>query len=67
MTQRKDKADRIKWKELIGNQEDFLRPLVREVIQHVLEAEMEEGSEREKGNERRSGWDIDLATMDGRW
>jgi len=42
MTQRKDKADGIQWKELIGNQEDFLRPLVREVIQQVLEAEMEE-------------------------
>jgi len=27
---------------LIGGQEDFLRPLVREVIQQVLEAEMEE-------------------------
>ena len=42
MTRKKDKADGMKWKELIGGQEDFLRPLVREVIQQVLEAEMEE-------------------------
>jgi len=42
MTRKKDKTEGMKWKELIGGQEDFLRPLVREVIQQVLEAEMEE-------------------------
>ena len=49
MTQRKDKAERTKWKELMGDQEDFLRPLVREVIQQVLEAEMEEAVGAGKG------------------
>jgi putative transposase len=49
MTQSKDKAGERKWKELIGNQEDFLRPLVREVIQQVLEAEMEEAVGAGKG------------------
>jgi len=42
MTQEKDKTDGMKWKELTGGQEDLLRPSVREVIQQVLEAEMEE-------------------------
>ena len=66
MTQRKDKAERTKWKELIGDQEDFLRPLVREVIQQVLEAEMEEAVGAGKG-ERRSELDIERATMAGGW
>ena len=42
MTRKKDKTEGMKWKELIGGQEDFLRPLVREVIQQALEVEMEE-------------------------
>ncbi len=65
MTQRKDKAGEIKWKELIGNQEDFLRPLVREVIQQVLEAEMEEAVGAGKENEQPNGWDTERAIMDG--
>jgi putative transposase len=46
---KKDKADGIKLKELIGNQEVFWRPLDREVIQQVLEAEMEEAIGAGKG------------------
>lgn len=42
MTRKKDSAKQIDWKELMSGQEDFLRPLVQEVIQQVLEAEMEE-------------------------
>lgn len=49
MTQRKHKAEKVKWKELMGDQEDFLRPLVREVIQQVLEGEMEEAVGAGKG------------------
>jgi len=50
MTQRKDKADGVKWKELIGDQQDFLRPLVGEVIQQVLEAEIQEAVGAGKGD-----------------
>ena len=49
MIQRKHKAEKVKWKELMGDQEDFLRPLVREVIQQVLEGEMEEAVGAGKG------------------
>src|SRR3712207_4182292 len=42
MTRKQDNANRIDWKELISEQQDFLRPLIQEVIQQVLEAEMDE-------------------------
>src|SRR5919199_2930693 len=42
MTRKQDNAKAPNWKELISEQEDFLRPLIREVIQQVLEAEMDE-------------------------
>ena len=67
MTQRKNKADRTNWKELIGNQEDFLRPLVREVLEQVLEAEMEEAMGQARENERQSGWATVPAIMGERW
>jgi transposase-like protein len=42
MTREKDSAKRVDWKALMAGQEDFLRLLVQEVIQQVLEAEMDE-------------------------
>ena len=42
MTRKKDSAKKVDWKALMAGQEDFLRPLIQEVIQQVLEAEMEE-------------------------
>jgi putative transposase len=42
MTRKQDSANRINWKEMMAEQEDFLRPLIQEIIQQVLEAEMEE-------------------------
>jgi putative transposase len=42
MTRKQDSAKKTNWKELIAEQGDFLRPLIQEVIQQVLEAEMEE-------------------------
>jgi putative transposase len=42
MTRKQDNAKKTNWKELMDQQEDFLRPLIQEVIQQVLEAEMEE-------------------------
>ena len=49
MTRKQDNAKQTNWKELMAQDEDFLRPLIREVIQQVLEAEMEEVLGAEKG------------------
>ena len=58
MTRKQDSAKRVEWKELIEGQENFLRPLVQEVIQQVLEAEMEEtlGAEKSERTASRRGY-----------
>src|SRR5579872_3004280 len=42
MTRKQDNAQKQNWKELVGEQKDFLKPLVQEIVQQVLELEMEE-------------------------
>jgi len=42
MTQKKDIISAEELKKALGEQEDFLKPLVQKVVQEVLEAEMEE-------------------------
>src|SRR3954452_3354128 len=49
MTRKQNSAKQINWKEVMAEQEDFLRPLVQEVVQQVLEAEMDEALGAEKG------------------
>src|SRR5215218_716390 len=49
MTRKQDIAKRSNWKELLAEQEDFLRPLIQEVVQQVLEAEMDEALGAGKG------------------
>jgi putative transposase len=49
MTRKQDSAKQTDWKELMAGQEDFLRPLIQEVVRQVLEAEMEEAVGAEKG------------------
>jgi putative transposase len=49
MPRRQNSAKKMNWKEMLGGQEDFLRPLIREVVQQVLEAEMDEAVGAEKG------------------
>lgn len=49
MTRKQDSAKKTNWKELMAEQEDFLRPLVQEIVQQVLEAEMDEAIGAEKG------------------
>ena len=49
MTRKQNTAKTINWKELMAEQEDFLRPLIEEVIQQVLEGEMEEALGAGKG------------------
>ena len=49
MPRRQNSAKKINWKEMLAGQEDFLRPLIHEVVQQVLEAEMDEAVGAEKG------------------
>ena len=49
MPRKQNNANKLDWKEVMGGQEDFLRPLIREVLQQVMEAEMEEVLGAEKG------------------
>ena len=49
MTRKQDSAKIAQWKELLAEQQDFLRSLIQEVVQQVLEAEMEEALGAGKG------------------
>ena len=49
MPRKQNNAKKLDWKEVVGGQEDFLRPLIREVLQYVMEAEMEDTLGAEKG------------------
>jgi putative transposase len=42
MTRKQNNAKKLDWKEMMAEQPDFLRPLVQEVLQQILEAEMDE-------------------------
>src|SRR5689334_4901836 len=42
MTRRQNSAKKPDWKAMLAEQPDFLRPLVQELVQQVLEAEMDE-------------------------
>ena len=49
MNRKKNRTARLKWKEALEQDEDFLKALVAEVVQQVLEAEMEEALGAAKG------------------
>jgi len=49
MTRKQNSAKIAQWKELLTEQQDFLRPLIQEVVQQGLEAEMEEALGAGKG------------------
>ena len=49
MTRKKNSRKQLNWKEALSQDEDFLRSLVGEVVQQVLEAEMNEALGAEKG------------------
>src|SRR5512132_4090929 len=49
MTRKQNTAKQINWKEVVAEEGDFLRPLVQEVVQQVLEVEMDEAVGAEKG------------------
>lgn len=58
MTRKQDSSKATNWKEFMAGQEDFLRPLIQEVIQQVLEAEMEEavGAGKSERTAKRQGY-----------
>jgi putative transposase len=58
MTRKQNNAKKVEWKQLIAEQQDFLRPLIREVLQQVMEAEMEDivGAEKSERTPNRSGY-----------
>lgn len=49
MTKKNNIIDREELKKVLGEQEDFLKPLVEKLVQEVLEAEMEESLAASKG------------------
>lgn len=58
MTEKQRSTSAVDWKAVMEGQKDFLKPLVQEVIQQVLEAEMLEavGAERHERTEGRQGY-----------
>ena len=58
MTRKQDSANKVRWKEelrqLLSEDRDLLKGLIQEALQQVLEAEMEEALQAEKG-ERTAG------------
>lgn len=58
MTRKKDNASAVDWKANMEGQKDFLKPLVQEVLQQVLEAEMDEalGADRHERTAGRLGY-----------
>jgi putative transposase len=49
MTRKQDNANKLNLKQIFTEQEDFLRGLIQQVVQQVLEAEMEEVLGAQKG------------------
>ncbi len=58
MARKQDNAGKPNWKELMSEDADFLKPLMREIVQQVLEAEMEEalGAQKSERTEGRLGY-----------
>src|ERR1700722_14150958 len=62
MTRKQDSARSVNWKEIVAAEgDDFLRPLVQEVVQQVLEAEMDEavGAGKSERTAQRVGYRSD--------
>jgi len=58
MTQKKDSASAVDWREVFASGNDGLRQLVQRVVQEVLEAEMDEavGAQKSERTEERVGY-----------
>ncbi len=66
MPRKQNNAKKLDWKEVVGGQEDFLRPLIREVLQYVMEAEMEDtlGAEKGERTANRQGYRVRVLRPD---
>ena len=53
MTRKKNSAKKLDLKEIFAEQEDFLRLLIQQTVQQVLEAEMDEALGAQKGERTR--------------
>lgn len=67
MARKKDSAKKLDWEAVMGDQEDFLRPLVEEIVQQVLEAEMDEALGPAIASVRQAGSAAGRAITAGRW
>src|SRR6476620_11596581 len=58
MTRKQNSAKQMNWKAMMAEQKDFLRPLIQEVLQQVMEAEMDEalGAEKSQRTPMRVGY-----------
>lgn len=58
MTRKQNSAKQVDWKAMMAEQQDFLRPLIREVLQQVMEGEMDEllGAEKSERTSSRVGY-----------
>src|ERR1700677_98731 len=58
MTQKKDNAKELDWREVFGSGSDGLRELVQQIVQEVLEADMEEavGAQKSERTAERVGY-----------
>ena len=58
MTQKKDSATKVDWREILGSGPDGLRELVQQVVQEVLEAEMDDtvGAQKSERTSERLGY-----------
>src|SRR5262245_9037086 len=58
MTRKQNSAKQVDWKAMMAGQEDFLRPLIREVLQQVMESEMDDllGAEKSERTSSRVGY-----------
>ena len=67
MTRKRDKQGSEEIKAMIAQEGDFLRPLVRTVVQEIMEAEMSEAVGAQKGSGWKADWAIAAATTRVAW
>jgi hypothetical protein len=65
MSRKQNSTKKPDWKEMLAEQPGFLRPLVQDLVQEALEAEMDGPWVRLRVNGRRPGWVIAPGTTAG--
>ena len=67
MTRKQNSAKQVDWKAMIADQQDFLRPLIREILLRVMEVENGGGAWLEKGERASNRIGYWSAITHGRW